>query len=92
MSKYNITERIKQWRKRRSHTKVKMAFEIHRLNNAIEMKDSIISELRDEISDLKEIDKAIQDFNLEKLKKQLSDLEYEGFQEIIAHRQPRRHR
>ncbi len=87
-----IFERIKNWRKRRFHTKARMAFEIHHLNSTICAQDVTISELREHIHDLKEIDAAIQDFNFEKLKKEQDDLAFEGFKQIITARQPRRHK
>jgi hypothetical protein len=51
----------------------------------------LISELRVEINRLKGIDASLIDFNLEKERKQQDDLAREGFDEVIASRQPTRY-
>ena len=50
----------------------------------------LISNLRAEIDRLKRIDAALSDFNLEKQRKAIDDLADEGFENVLASRQPRR--
>jgi hypothetical protein len=52
----------------------------------------LISKLRVEIDRLKGIDAALSDFNREKEREQMDDLAREGFDDVVASRQPTRYR
>ena len=50
----------------------------------------LIAQLRAEIDRLKGIDAALSDFNRKKQREQQDDLAHEGFEQVIASRQPAR--